>query len=138
MSAPANLTKLQAFLGFANYYHVYIPNMHELTAPLNALLKKDAKWIWTKKCQSAFEKIKKAITSDLSLTHFDPKLKVVVASDASDAGIGAVILRKYDDGTTKQIAHASRFFMAAVKNYRQIEKEGLKEGLKKFHKFLHG
>ena len=42
MPAPTNSTKLQAFLGFENYYHVYISNMYELTAPLNALLKKDA------------------------------------------------------------------------------------------------
>ena len=43
MPAPTNWTKLQTSLGFANYYHVYIPNMHELTAPLNTLLKKDTK-----------------------------------------------------------------------------------------------
>ena len=60
--------------------------MHELTAPLNALLK----WMRTEKCQSAFKKIKKALSSDLSLMHFDPKLNIVVASDASDSGIGAV------------------------------------------------
>ena len=42
MPTPTNLTKLQAFLRFANYYHVYISNMHKLTAPLNVLLKKDA------------------------------------------------------------------------------------------------
>ena len=42
MPDPTNLTKLQGFLGFANNYHVYISNMHELTALLNALLKKDA------------------------------------------------------------------------------------------------
>ena len=40
MPTLTNLTKLQGFLEFANYYHVYISNMHELTAPfLNALLK---------------------------------------------------------------------------------------------------
>ena len=77
--------------------------MHELTAPL---LKKDAKQMWTGKSQSTFEKIKKTLTSDLSLTHFDPKLNIVVASDSSDSGIEAVILIKYDNGTLKPIAHA--------------------------------
>ena len=43
---PTNLTKLQVFLEFANYNHMYVSNMHESIAPLNALLKKDAKWIW--------------------------------------------------------------------------------------------
>ena len=56
------------------------------------MLKKDAKWMWTEKCQSAFEMIKKALTSDLSLMYFDPKLNIVVTLEASDLGTGAVIL----------------------------------------------
>ena len=30
MPIPDNITKLQSFLGLANYYNLYIPNMHEL------------------------------------------------------------------------------------------------------------
>ena len=73
---------------------MYILNIHQLTAALNALLKKDSKWMWKEKCQNAFEKMKKALTSDLSQTHFDHQLKIVVPSDASDLGIGAIILQK--------------------------------------------
>ena len=52
-------------------------------------------------CQTAFDQIKKALTSDLFHTHCDPKLEIIVASDASSYGVGACILHK--------IAHASRF-----------------------------
>ena len=38
MPTPDNVTKLQSFLGLANYYSMYIPKMHDLRAPL---LKKD-------------------------------------------------------------------------------------------------
>ena len=106
------------------YIYIYI-YMHELTASLNALSKKDAKSMMTGKCKSAFEKIKKALSSDLSQTHFDPKLNIVIASGASDLGIEAVILHKYNDGSTKPIAHASKFSISAEKNYSQIEKEAL-------------
>ena len=34
---PDSVTKLQSFLGLANYYNFYIPNMHELRVPLNKL-----------------------------------------------------------------------------------------------------
>ncbi len=44
MSPPQNVVKLQAFLGMANYYGIYIPKMHNLRVPLNKLLKKGAKW----------------------------------------------------------------------------------------------
>ena len=53
-----NVTKLQSFLGLANYYNLYSPNMDELRAPLNKLLSKNKKWCWTKECDNAFKKIK--------------------------------------------------------------------------------
>ena len=40
MPAPNNIATLQSFLGLANYYQIFIPNMHDLRAPLNKLLKK--------------------------------------------------------------------------------------------------
>ena len=43
MSAPTNVSTLQAFLGLANYCSNFIPNMHILNALLNKLLKKDSK-----------------------------------------------------------------------------------------------
>ena len=140
MPSPSNIANLQAFLGLANYYGIYIKNMHDLRAPLNNLLKKGAKWNWSSECENAFQKIKSVLVSDLSLAHFDPKEEIIVASDASDFGIGSVILHRFEDGTTKPIAHASRSLLPAERNYSQIEKESLAIifGLKKFHRFVHG
>ena len=82
MPAPENVTTLQSFLGLANYYQSFIKNMHNLRAPLNELLK-DKKWKWTPICQTAFDQIKKSLTSDLFFTHYDSILEIIVASDAS-------------------------------------------------------
>ena len=81
--------------------------MPNLRAPLNELFKKDKTRSWTPECQTAFEKIKETLTSDLSLTHYNPKLDMIVASDASSYGVGAYMLHKLLDGTRKAIAHAS-------------------------------
>ena len=35
MPTPDYVTKLQSFLGLANYYSAHIPKIHELRAPLN-------------------------------------------------------------------------------------------------------
>ena len=135
-----NVTKLQSFLGLANYYNLYIPNIHELRAPLNKLLSKNKNWCWTKECDNAFNKIKKCLLLDLALTHYNPKKELIVASDASDYGIGPMLLHRFEDGVTKPIAHTSRALLPAERNYSQIEKEGLSitYAVKKFHRFIHG
>ena len=58
MPARDNVQALQSFLGLANFYQVFIKNMHNLRAPLNEFLKKDKTWSWTPECQVAFEKIR--------------------------------------------------------------------------------
>ena len=62
------------------------------------------------------------LTSDLSLTHYDPKQDIVVASNASDIGIGAVILHKFKDGKMKAIAHAYRALLAGEKCIIKLRK----------------
>ena len=125
MPPPHDRSSLQSFLGLVNYYNTFVPQMYELRAPLNALLVKDAKWVWSPKCQMAFEKIKKTLTSDLLLTHYDPKLPIIVAADASQHRIGAVLLHKFPDGCQKAVTHISRTLTPNKKHYSQIEKEGL-------------
>ena len=138
MRTQTNVGALQSFLELANYYNSYIPNMHILRALLNHLLKKDVKWNWTDKYKKAFEKLKTALTSNLALTHCNPNKQIYVANDASNFGLGAVILHK-EDGKLKPIQHVARTLLPVEMNYSQIEKEGLVIifVIKKFHKYLH-
>ena len=79
-------------------------------------LKKDKTLSWTPECQAAFEKIERHLRLiSLSLSHYDPKFDIIVASDASSYGTGAYILHKLPDGTNKVIACASRSLLTAEK-----------------------
>ena len=89
MPAPDRMASLQSFLGLANYYQIFISNIHDLRAHLNELLKKDKLWVWSAECQEAFEKIKKNLMSDLFLIHYNPDLNIIVVSDARSYGVGA-------------------------------------------------
>ncbi|XP_055605736.1 uncharacterized protein K02A2.6-like [Uranotaenia lowii] len=86
--------------------HLSAPFM--VRRPLDALLKKDVKFIWSQEFQPAFEKFKTTLQSDLLLTHYDPSMDIIVAADASKSGIGAVIMHRFPYGSLKTIAHASR------------------------------
>ena len=93
MPAPTNVAALQSFLGLANYYNSYIPNMYKLRAPLNHRLKKDVKWNWTDECKKAFEKLKTALMSNLALTHYNPNNQIRGAYDKfADFFVWALLL----------------------------------------------
>ena len=88
----------------------------------------------------AFEKLKEVLTSELFLTHHNPDLDIIIASDVSAYGISVCILHKMLDGSTKPIAHVSRTLLPAERNYSQIEKESLSIifAVTRFHRYLLG
>ena len=78
--------------------------------------------------------------SNKCLTHYDPSLKLTLACDTSDYGLGAVLSHKLADGSKRPIGYASCTLSPSEHNYTQLEKEGLSciFGIKKFHDYLFG
>ncbi|XP_058816915.1 uncharacterized protein K02A2.6-like [Topomyia yanbarensis] len=140
MPPPTDVSGVRSFLGAINYYGKFVPSMRTLRYPLDELLKADAKFEWTEKCQAAFNKFKEVLKSDLLLTHYNPALDIVVSADASSVGVDATLSHKFPDGTLKVVQHASRALTAAEKNYSQPDREGLAIifAVTKFHKMLFG
>ncbi|CAI2734885.1 unnamed protein product [Schistosoma spindalis] len=140
LPTPTNISELRSFLGLISCYSAFVPSMHDIRAPLNHLLNKNTSWNWTKECEAAFCKLKTIISSELLLTHYDPSIPIIVAADASDFGLGAVISHQFPDATEKAIMHASRTLTSAERKYSQIEKEALALlfAVRRFHKFLYG
>lgn len=140
MPPPTTVPELRSFLGAINFYAKFVKTMHKLRAPLDELLKKDIPWSWNETCQQHFTKLKNIMSSDLLLTPYNPKLDIIVAGDASQHGIGAVIMHKFNDESVKTVWHASRSLSPAERNYSQIEKEALALvfAVKKFHKMIYG
>jgi len=137
---PSNVSEVRAFVGLINYYGRFIENLSDIIRPLNGLLKKNVRFKWTQECGKAFNCAKQAFCSDNILVSFNPKLPMVVATDASPYGVGAVLSHKYPDGLERVIQYASRTLSETQKKYTQIDKEAyaIVFGIKKFHNFLYG
>ena len=139
-STPKNVTELKAFLGLLNYYGKFIPNSSSTLHPLYELLTHETEWSWTPERIEAFTVAKSLLTSNSVLIHFDPREEILLACDASNYGIGAVLSHRLRDGSERPIGFASRTLSSAEQKYSQIEKESLAcvFGVKRFHSFLYG
>jgi hypothetical protein len=58
---PTSLKQSRAFVGLCQYYHRFVPRFSEIAAPLHALTRKGARFIWTEECQAAFDALKNAL-----------------------------------------------------------------------------
>ena len=136
--APTNVTQLCSLL--INYYNKFLPNLAANLTTLYSLLNKQQRWVWNDKQQVAFQRAKDALQSDALLTHYDPGKPLVLACDASDYGVGAILSHVVDGGKERPIAYISRTLSAAEKHYSQLEKEALAIifAVKKFHRYLIG
>uniref|UniRef100_A0A7E4VZN6 RNA-directed DNA polymerase n=1 Tax=Panagrellus redivivus TaxID=6233 RepID=A0A7E4VZN6_PANRE len=140
MPEPKNLKELQSFIGMVGYYGKFIPKLSTLCAPLNMLRNKDVEWTWGPEQRESVRAIKAALSDAGSLAHYNPNEEVVLATDASDYGLGAVLYHRYKDNHEKVIANASRVLTKAERNYSQIEKEalGIVWGVEKFNHYVYG
>ncbi|XP_024875334.1 uncharacterized protein LOC112456811 [Temnothorax curvispinosus] len=123
---PSTPEELQLFLGKATYYSFFIPDLSTRNCPLrNMLLVKPYKW--TPTAEKAYDNIKNVLVSPQVLMPYDPTRSLLLATDASKTGLGAVLSHRLDNGQERPIAYASRTMSATEQRYPQINKEALVE-----------
>lgn len=77
---------------------------------------------------------------DEFLVHFSNNLPIVLATDASPVGVGAVLSHIMPDESEKPIQFASQTLSSSQRKWAQIDKEGyaIIFGIKRFHQYLFG
>ena len=121
--APTNLKELCSFIGFCNFYHMFIANFSQIAHPLHLLTKKDQEYVWEEAQQQAFQELKTRLTSSPVLRLPDMSKPFFVQTDASKLGTGAVLLQKDDAGVPHPCAYLSQALVGAEQNYQVYDLE---------------
>ena len=141
MRKPETKKELRSFLGTVGFHQKYIDKYAEKGKALTDLLKKGEpnQIKWDAESNESFQTLKTALTQKpiLRLPNFEKQF--VLQTDASDSGLGAVLLQEHD-GVNMPVMYISRKLNAAETRYSTIEREclALFWATKRLHVYLYG
>jgi ribonuclease HI len=103
--------------------------------PITSLLKNDTKFIWSSKCNEAFEQLKVLLTTAPVLAQPDIEKPFDVYCDASGSGLGCVLMQE-----GRVIAYASRQLCRHEEHYptHDLELAAVVHALKIWRHYLLG
>ena len=123
VQVPKDVARLRSFLGMANYYHQFIPNLATLSAPLTAATSSKRVFAWTDEMDRAFREIKEALKQSAKIYHVDFNLPLILRTDASNVGIGATLLQIDQEGLERVVTFLSKKLTPTQQRWSTIELE---------------
>ncbi|GJX36299.1 putative reverse transcriptase domain-containing protein [Tanacetum coccineum] len=119
----------------AGYYRRFIEGFSKIAKSMTKLTQKGIKFDWGKKEENAFQLIKQKLCSALILTIPEGSEDFVVYCDASNKGLGVVLMQR-----EKVITYASRQLKIHEKNYttHDLELRSVVFALKIWRHYLYG
>ena len=121
--APVNKTEVRQFLGLGSYYRRFIADFATIAAPLHALTRKNAQFIWDENCQLSFATLKSLLTSAPVLSYPDPNEgEFILDTDASGYAISG-LLSQMQQGQEKVIAYGSKSLSSTERRYCTTNRE---------------
>ncbi|GJT92007.1 putative reverse transcriptase domain-containing protein [Tanacetum coccineum] len=132
---PTTPSEIRSFLGLAGYYRRFIANFSKIAKPLTSLTQKNQKYVWGVEQEEAFQTLKNNLCDAPILTLPDGVEDFVVYCDASNQGLGCVLMQR-----GKVIAYASRQLKTHEKNYttHDLELGAVVFALKTWRHYLYG
>ena len=125
---PDTKTKLESFIGFANYYREFIKNFADIVSPLNKYKGKNQEFGWDDDAQKAFETLKTALTTAPILALPNETGRFVLDTDASRVAISGILHQwQKINGKDKLVVinYASRGLKGSERKYSAAKSEML-------------
>ncbi len=122
-STSTNLTQMQFFVDFCNFYQRFIKNFSKIVHSLIQLTQKEMIFEWNQACQTIFNHMKKWTTEVFILRHFDQNRKTILETDSFNY-VNDDILSQYDDEETlHSMIYYSKNLSLAECNYKIYDKK---------------
>ena len=136
---PENVHEVRSFMGLCSYYRKFIEHFAEIARPLNKLTEKNARFLWSDKCDQSFKELKEHLITAPILAYPSLDHKFILDTDASNDSIGAV-LSQIIDGRECVIAYGSKALLKAERNYCVTRRELLAAVffMKQYKHYLYG
>jgi hypothetical protein len=87
-----NVSDIQSFLDLAGYYRWFIEGFSKIAKPMTELLEKGKTFEWMPRSETSFQELKKRLTTAPVLTMPDMEKPFSIYYDASDQGLGCVLM----------------------------------------------
>lgn len=122
---PTCKIALRRFLGKMNYYRGFIKKFAEITEALYEALKEERQWYWNENMERAFVRVKEELLKVKKLKLPEYNKEFILETDASNTGLGAVLLQRDESGRMVPVKWGSRKLSPTEKRYGITEKEML-------------
>jgi len=122
---PTSAKQILEFAGLANFYRHFVPDFATVAEPLTRLTRKDAPFVWADPQRNAFNALKDALTTSPILTIYEEGRPIILNTDASGVGIGAILMQKDDDDALRVISYYSYKLNDCERKYSASELECL-------------
>ena len=141
IAPPATKKQVRSFIGTINFYRRFIPHFAEIATPLTDLTTKGRpnKVRWLPEHKDSFDQLKNAITKYPVLRTPDFLKIFYLQTDASNRGIGAVLMQE-ENNLRFPVMYISKKLNSAEIAYSTIEKECLAiiKSIQKLREYLLG
>ncbi len=118
-----NLTQIQFFINFCNFYRRFIKNFSKIVRSIIQLTQKKIIFEWNEVCQIVFDHMKRCMIETSILRHFDQTRETILEIDSFDY-VNDEVLSQYDD---EEVLHSIVFYSknmsSAECNYEIYDKE---------------
>jgi len=78
-------------MGLSGYYRRFVKDISIIASPLYELMKKNVEFVWTRRCQDAFNELKRSLMTGPILALPKNEEYFFLDTDASDFGLGAIL-----------------------------------------------